>query len=177
MKFPLSATAALLGVFFCFLPPASADSSSSNYALVEDRFTGGGGSASSTNYQIAESSFEQFSGTGLTSANYALDQKIGVSGGSDIATINTISPSGFSKFFSDNNASYTVQAVSQDGDTLQYGAKQDSTTKVSAQASNTVSWALTHSDIGRHTNTVQVIDPQGTTIKKQDAYVVRRPVK
>jgi uncharacterized protein YfaP (DUF2135 family) len=157
--------------------PVSADSSSANYTLAEDRFTGGGGSASSANYQLAETSFEGFGNAAMTSANYALETKVGVSGAADIATINSVSPGNFAKFYSDSNASYTVSAVSQDGEALQYSAKQDSTTKVSAQSSNVLSWALSTSDQGRHTMGLSVIDPHGTTLKKQEAYIVRRPTK
>ena len=166
----------ILGLLF-FYQPAFADSSSANYALAEDRFTGGGGSASSSNYQVAETSFDAFSGLGLTSTNYALDTKSGISGGADIATINSVTPSDFAKFYSDQSASYVVNAVSQDGDALQYRATQDSTVKVGPQSSATLSWALTSSDIGRHTISLEVIDPQGTTLKKQEVYVVRSPTK
>ncbi len=156
---------------------ALADSSSASYALVEDRFTGGGGDASSTNYQIKESSFEVFSNGAMTSTNYGLETKTGISGAADIATINSITPGDLTKFYSDSNASYVVSATSQDGDSLQYSAKQDATSKVSAQSSSTLSWALATSDQGRHTMSLNVIDPQGTTLKKQEAYVVRRPTK
>ncbi len=156
---------------------AFTDSSSINFTLLEDRFTAGGGSASSVNYQIAETSFDTFSGLALSSANYALDTKIGISGGADIGTINSITPGDFARFYLDTNASYAIQASVQGGNTLQYGAKQDTITKVNAQIPNTVSWVLNSLDIGRHTNTLQVIAPEGTTIKKQDAYVLRRPVK
>jgi hypothetical protein len=174
MKAPILAVVCLL---LCPSTSLLADSSSTNYALVEDRFTGGGGNTSSTNYQIAESTFDQFAGGAISSTNYALEPKVGISGGAAIATINSVTPSGLTKFYSDGNASYTVAATSQDGDSLQYLAKQDSTTKVSAQSSSTLSWALATSDQGRHTNSLQVIDPQGTTLQKQDAYVVRRPTK
>lgn len=170
-------TVVSLAILLCSPACVHADSSSANYALTEDRFTGGGGSATSANYQIAESSFNSFGNAAMSSTNYALETKVGISGGAGIATINSISPADYVKFFSDENASYTVSAVSQDGDTLQFGAKQDVTTKVSAQASNTVTWALSGSDLGRHTNTLQAIDPNGTAIKKQEAFVVRRPTK
>ena len=168
-----------LAALFCLLAGSYAfsDTSSTNYTLVEYRFTGGGGNASSTNYQVADSSFGNFSQSAMTSTNYALEAGAGISSGAGIGSINSVSPGDHSKFYSDGNASYTVSAVSQDGDTLQYSAKQDATTKVSAQASSTVSWALSTSDQGRHTMGLSVIDPQGTALKKQEAYVVRRPTK
>ncbi len=171
--------AVFLSSFLLAFSPGAlfADSSSTNYALVEERFTGGGGAASSASYQIAESSFDSFGNAAMTSANYALETKVGISGAANIATIHSVTPADLAKFFSDGNASYTISAVSQDGDSLQYAAKQDSTTKVSAQSSNSVSWALSASDQGRHTMSLQVIDPQGTTLKKQEAYIVRRPTK
>ena len=175
MKRPVFFFAA--AIWFSLTGTAFADSSSANYVLVEDRFTGGGGSASSAGYQIVETSFTQFSGSGMTSANYASETKTGISGGTDIASIQSISPGDMTKFYWDANASYTVSAISQDGDTLQYAAKQDSTTKVSNQSSSTLSWALSSADQGRHTVSLQVVDPQGTTLKKQETYMVRRPTK
>ncbi len=169
---PKDLVTVILASFVFFSGSAWAD-----YKVVEDRFTGGGGNASSTNYQIVESSFDSFGNAAMTSTNYALETKVGVSGGKDIATINSITPVDFTKFFHDGNASYTVSAVSQDGQSLQYLAKQDSTTKVSAQSSNVLSWELSSSDIGRHTMSLSAIDPDGTTLKKQEAYVVRRPTK
>ena len=163
----------------CFLWGSSAwaDPSSTNYALSEDVFTGGGGNASSTSYQVTDTSFGSFASAAMTSVNYAMETKAGVSGGPGLGVINSVSPSDHTKFFSAGNASYTISAVSQDGDALQYSAKQDSATKVSAQSSNALTWALSPSDQGRHTMSFSVIDPHGTTLKKQEAYVVRRPTQ
>lgn len=172
----LIGTVVLLVAFFQ-IGAAFADTSSTNYALTEDRFTGGSGSASSANYQIAESSFDSFANAAMSSTNYAVEEKVGISGGKGIATINSISPSNLSKIYSDGNASFVMGAVSQDGDILQYEAKQDSTVKAGPQASSTLTWALSTSDQGRHTMTFQAIDPDGTALTKQDAYVVRRPTK
>ncbi len=147
-----------------------------NYVLSEDRFTGGGGDATSTNYQVAESSFDIFSNTPMVSANYAADTKVGV-GGAGLADINAVSPSDFTKLYFDQSVSYVVTAVSQDGDTLQYRASQDATVKAGPQASGTLTWTLSATDVGRHTMSLEAIDPQGTTLKKQEAYVVRRPTK
>lgn len=156
---------------------AHADSSSANYALSEDRFTGGGGSASSANYQIAETSFEPFSGESLASTNYGVAPKTGISASTNIVNINSVSPSGFSRHYTDENASFTVTAADPDSDTLEYRAKQDTAVKAGPQASNTLTWALSGSDKGRHTMNLEVIDPDGTVIKQQAAYVFRRPVK
>jgi len=177
MKILIGIASTFLTLLVLYASPVFADSASANYSLVEDRFTGGGGNASSTNYQIAESSFNQFAAAAMTSTNYALETKTGISGGADIATVNSVIPADFTKFFSDQNASFTVGATSQDGEALQYKATQDSTVKVAAQSSSTMSWALSSADIGRHTISLEVIDPQGTTLKKQEMYVVRRPVK
>lgn len=170
-----------LAMIACFLSvscagPVWADTSSTNYAIVEDRFTGGGGDATSTNYALEGTSFDFFGGD-LSSANYGIETKAGISNGFGIAVIGSVSPANFSKFYSDGNASYTITAVSEDSDTLQYGALQDSSTAVSAQASSAVTWALSGADLGRHTITLQAIDPDGTTITKRDAYVARRPTK
>ena len=163
---------------FSFLSlPASADSASTNYALVEDQFTGGGGSASSANYQVAETSFASFAGEAMSSTNYGLASKVGIAGAAPIAAINSVSPANFSKHYSDENASFTVTAVDPDSDSLQYQATQDSTTKVPAQSSNVLSWALGSLDIGRRLIQLHVIDPDGTVVTRQSAYVYRRPVK
>ncbi len=147
-----------------------------NYVLSEDRFTGGSGGASSTNYQVTESSFDPFSNAPMASTNYALETKVGA-GGAGWANINSVSPSDFTKFYSDQSASYTVSAVSQDGNALQYRATQDSTVKTGPQSSGALSWTLSNTDIGRHTMSLEAIDPNATTLKKQEAYVVRRPTK
>jgi hypothetical protein len=147
-----------------------------NYVLAEARFTGGGGDASSTNYQVTESAFDAFSNAPMASANYALETKVGI-GGAGIATINSITPGDFTKFFHDQSASYAINATSQDGDTLQYRALQDGTVKAGPQSSGTLSWTLSASDIGRHTISLEAIDPQGTTLVKQEVYVARRPTK
>lgn len=157
-----------------FAPDAGGGGSS--YLLEEGRFTGGGGSATSTNYQLTESSFEGFSSTALSSTNYAAETKVGV-GGAGIGHINSVTPADYYKYFHDQSASYVVNATSQDGDALQYKASQDATVKVPQQSSNTLGWTLSDTDIGRHTVSLEVIDPQGTTLKKQEVYVVRRPTK
>ncbi len=167
----------ILPLALFFQSMALADSSSTNYALSEDRFTGGGGNASSTNYQIAETAFEIFSGENQSSTNYAVGPKVGINDSHNIVNINSVSPSNYSRHYSDENASFTVTAVDPDSDTLQYRAKQDTTTKVSAQSSNVLTWALSSSDIGRHIMNIEVIDPDGNVIKPQPAYVFRRPTK
>lgn len=177
MKIPVRAALSFAFLAAFAANPAFADSSSANYALTEDQFVGGGGNASSANYQVPESSFDHFGGGSITSANYSLETKAGIAGGPGIATINAISPGDFSKLYSDQNASYVVFAVSQDGDSLQYKSKQDSTTKAGPQSSSTLSWPLATADQGRHTISFEAIDPHGTTLKKQEAYVVRRPTK
>lgn len=146
------------------------------YVVSEGRFTGGGGDATSINYQLTESSFESFSSVPLTSINYAAEGKVGI-GGAGIGTINSVTPADFTKYFHDQSASYVVSATSQDGDTLQYKASQDATVKAGPQASGTLGWTFSAADIGRHTVSLEVIDPQGTTLKKQEVYVVRRPTK
>jgi hypothetical protein len=177
VKTPTSLSLAFFVHCVCYLGLAFADSSSTNYALVEDRFTGGGGNASSANYQVAETSFNPFSGSALASTNYALETKFGISGGMNVATVNSIAPGDYAKFFHDQSASYIMSATSQDGDTLQYRALQDSTVKAGPQAFGTLSWSLSAADIGRHAINLEAIDPQGTTLKRQQAYVVRRPAK
>ena len=175
-------TGRLLGLVasvFCLVPCAVcfADPSSANYAVAEDRFTGGGGGASSANYQVAETSMDSFGQAAMSSANYAVETKVGIAGTLNLAAINGISPSDFSKHYSDENASFTVTAVDPDSDSLQYRAKQETTTKAGPQSSGTLSWALSASDLGRHTLSFEVLDPDGTVLKKHSACVFRRPTK
>jgi len=162
-----------------FLAPGSliADSSSTNYGLVEDRFSGGGGGASSAGYQLAETSVEPFAAGSLTSANYGLAPKVGINAAANIVSIHSVSPSDYSRHFADENASFTVTAVDPDRDTLQYRARQDGAPKAGPQASDTLTWALGSSDLGRHTMSLEVIDPDGAVAKQQAARVYRRPVK
>jgi hypothetical protein len=170
----------LILVMMFFVPvfrQAQADSSSTNYSLVEERFTGGGGNISSANYQSAETSFEPFASASPTSTNYGFETKAGIGGALNIVAINSIAPSNFYKYYSDQTASFTVTAVDPDSDSLQYRAKQDATVKDGPQASNVLDWTLSASDLGRHTLSFEVIDPDGTVLKQQYAYVVRRPVK
>ena len=169
----------LLACAFSLLPLnfAFADSSSVNYSLVEDRFTGGGGSASSAHYQVAETSFDSFSRGALISTNYAEETKVGIAGAAAIVALNSISPANFSKHYTDGSASFTVTAIDPDSDALQYRVKQDSTVKAGPQTSNQLGWAFSNSDAGRHTLGFEVIDPDGTVLKQQSAYVYRRPVK
>jgi hypothetical protein len=169
----------LLLLAACSLWPAAlyADSSSTHYALTGGRFTGGGGSASSSNYQIAETSFESFSGDAVTSAGYGVDAPSGIAGVHNLAAIHSISPSDFSKHYSDESPSFTVTAADPDSDTLEYRVKQDAVVKDGPQTSNVLTWALSGSDLGRHTFHFEVIDPDGTVVKPQQGYVFRRPVK
>ncbi len=160
-----------------FCTPAFADMQSTNYKMADAAFTSGGGNAQSSSYKVAES-FLGSSGSGsLSSTNYSLQAASGISGVDRIAAIQSLSPSDYARFFSDQSASYTVTASSPDGDSLQYRAKQDGTTKVSAQSSSSLSWSLSSADLGKHSHSFDVIDPQGTVTKTQSAYVYRRPLK
>lgn len=167
----------LFALLVCMNPVLFADASSTNYALVEDRFTGGGGSSSSTNYAIAETSFDTFAGGTFTSTNYGVNSKVGIAGAAPIASITSISPVAFSKHYSDESPAFTVTAIDPDSDTLDYQVRQDGTIKDGPQNSNSLTWALSGSDIGRHTLSFEVIDPDGTVKKQQAAYVFRRPTK
>ncbi len=173
----LPVTLFILILGLCATPKGYADSSSVNYALAADRFTGGGGSASSTNYQIAETSLEFFAGDAASSTNYGVTPKAGINPATNIVSINSVSPTDYSRHYHDENATFTVTAVDPDSDSLQYRAKQGTTVKDGPQASNELSWALSSSDIGRHTMNLEVIDPDGTVIKPQQAYVFRSPTK
>ncbi len=180
MKNLLKLSQKIVPIFFIYLFSSGAlfaDATSTNYAVKEDRFTGGGGDASSTNYQIGEMSFDPFSQAGMTSTNYAAETKVGIAGTLAISAINSITPTDYSKHYADESPSFTVSATDPDADSLQYRVKQDTTVKAGPQSSSTLNWALSTSDIGRHTFNFEVIDPDGTVLKPQAAYVYRRPTK
>ena len=163
----------LLPFHFAF----AADPASTNFSVAESWYAAGGGNAQSTDYKVEESSIDSYGKGSLSSTHYGLEGKVGIKGTEQIPYISSITPANYSKFFTDESASFTVAASTPDGDTLQYLAKQDSTTKDGAQSSNVLTWSLSGSDLGRHVIDIQVIDPQGTTLQKQDAYVARRPTK
>jgi len=155
-----------------------ADASSTNFRIESEHATGGANlSVTSTNYKAEESAVDWFTKENLTGTNYKVDGKFGVSGVSNIAVINSVTPGDFSKFFTDESPSFTVGALDPDNDALQYQAKQDGTLKDGPRAENVLTWALGTSDKGRHTVSLDVLDPDGTVRKNQSMYAYRRPVK
>lgn len=157
---------------------AFADTSSTNYRMESEHFAGGGSlSLTSTNYKMEEGTIDWTTKENLTSTGYKVEGKVGIKGTGALPTIQSVSPGDFTRFYTDQSASFTVTASSPDGDALQYQAKQDGTTKAGPQASGALSWALGASDKGRHTLMFQVIDPDGAVSQTQSDYVFRRPVK
>ena len=165
----------LLYLFFASL--AFADPSSTNYQIAQSYLPGAAGNPASTNYKSDESTVDYYDKSTASSTNYTMQQQVGISGLDKIPVLNSITPSDYARFFSDENASYAVSATATDGDTLEYRAKQDGTTKAGPQASSTLSWALSSADLGRHVHSLETIDPDGTVIKQQSSYIYRRPVK
>ena len=165
--------------FISLLPVASfaADPSSTNYQAAESYFSAGIGNAQSANYKIDEGNIDSYKKDSASSTNYSLQGKVGISGTAKLPVINSTTPASYAKFFSDQSASYNVSATSTDGDSLQYRAKQDGTVKAGPQSSSTLSWALGSSALGRRAHNLEVIDPDGTVVKPQAAYIYRRPVK
>ncbi|MFA5167828.1 MAG: hypothetical protein WC530_04780 [Candidatus Omnitrophota bacterium] len=161
---------------FLFQTHAFADMASTNYSIA-GQFVGGSGSESSTNYQVAESALNVFSQPALSSSNYQLGSGAETFSATDLARISAVSPENHPVFYSDSTADYTVTAVDPDNDTLQYRARQDGTLKAGPQSSNQLSWNLSNDDPGRRNIELAVIDPDGTVVTNQSAYVVRRPVK
>lgn len=140
--------------------------------------TGGANlSAASASYKAEESAVDWFTKENLTSTNYQVAGKIGVNGASDIVAINSVTPGDYSRFYTDESASFTVEAQDPDNDPLQYQAKQGGTLKDGPQAENVLTWTLDLSDQGRHTVSLDVLDPDGTVRKNQAMYAYRRPVK
>lgn len=163
---------------FCILFPASArsDVASTNYS-ISGEFSFGTGNESSANYQVADSALDVFLQVPLSSANYQLGSRAEAFSATGLAGINSIAPSNFPKFYSDSTANYTVNATDPDNDSLQYRAKQDGTLKDGPQAGNELSWALSDNDLGRRNVELAVMDADGTVVKNQSAYIVKRPVK
>lgn len=165
-----------LSIFF-FIRPVFADPSSTNYSVAESFFPAASeGEVTSTNYAVVESTIDYFEKTATSSTNYEAEGAIGIAGSDLIPVIQNVSPSS-GRFFSDENAEFTVTAISPDNDTLEYEAKQDGTTKDGPQSSNILTWALSGSDLGRRAVTVHVSDPDGSVIQHKNEYVFRRPVK
>ncbi len=155
----------------------AADPSSSNYQLGDSYFPAASGSGASAAYQVAESTIDYFSKSAASSANYSVESKVGISGLEKIPVIQSVTPGDYSRFYTDENASFEVTASTPDSDTLQYRAKEDNVTKVAAQNSNTLAWALGGADQGRRSMSMEVIDPDGTVSKTQASYIYRRPLK
>ena len=157
---------------------AYADTSSTNYAVSSDHFAGGGVlSMTSADYKAEESTVDWTTKDNLTSTNYKVDGKIGISGQHNVVLFNSVTPGDFAKYFTDESTSFAVSAQDPDSDSLQYQAKQDGTTKAGPQSSSTLGWALSASDRGRRALKFEIIDPDGTVSKPQSMYVYRRPVK
>jgi hypothetical protein len=160
-----------------FAPPLYADLSSANYR-ADLKETAGGGSSSSASYALSQGEVDWSKKDLVTSANYKAQGQIAL-GASDLLVpeIQSVNPGNLSRFFTDQNASYTVTASDPDSDTLQYQARQDGTVKVAFQASNALSYALAAGDKGRHKVKFEVQDNDGTVALEQDSYFFRRPVK
>ncbi|MFH0985802.1 MAG: hypothetical protein V1882_09765 [Candidatus Omnitrophota bacterium] len=165
-------------VVSCLLFPgvAFSDITSTNYQ-ISGRFTSGNGNESSTSYQIEHSSVDTFSQVALSSTNYQLGSGAEAAATVNVSEIRSVSPGDHAKFYSDSTSDYTVTAFDPDNDSIQYRAKQDGTVKDGPQAGNDLSWALSDSDLGRKNIELAVVDPDGTIVKNQSAYIVRRPVK
>ena len=157
---------------------AHADQQSANYRLEAEIVTGGGnGLVTSTNYKVEENTIDWFTKSTLSSASYSLESLAGIQDVANIPVISSVEPGNYARFFTDESASFTVNAATPDGDPLTYEAKQDGTTKVGPQTSNVLSWTLGDPDKGRHALDLSVIEQHGTVTKPQAAYVFRRPVK
>jgi len=161
-----------------WLDSAFADSQSPSYKLESEVFSGGGNlQLTSAAYKIEEAGIDWIGKVDLTGANYRVDATIGIYGNEPIAIISSTTPGNFSKFYTDQSASFTVNASSPDGDPLTYEAKQDSVSKAGPQTSNILSWALGAADKGRRNLDLIVSEQHGTVVNQQAMYVYRRPVK
>ena len=166
-----------LSIVTCHTSLFAADPSSTNFQITESYLPAGRANTQSSSYKIAEGGIDPFAKAAATSTNYAIDGKTSIAGTEQIPYISSITPANYSKFFTDESASFTVAASTPDGDTLQYRAKQDGTVKAGPQTSSTLSWTLGASDQGRHALTFEVIDPQGTVLSTRADYICRRPIK
>jgi len=153
-----------------------ASPSSTNYGISNFIQSGGGGDTTSTNYQIKEGRIVLGETLSLSSTNYEIEAvEVSITG--RLATVDSVTPGDLSPIYYEDNISYTVTATDPDGDTLQYAAEQDATSKVTTQSSNVLPWTLTVTDFGRHTANLDVIDPDGTVTRQQDFFVVHTPAK
>ena len=154
-----------------------ADMSSAAYQISQGEVTAGGGNGSSASFQMAEGTIRGMGGGILSSAHYAVEGKAGIGSNLNIPAIQSIVPGDLSRFYTDQSASFEVQASTPDNAPLQYQAKQDSTIKAGPQASSTLTWALGNSDKGKHAMVLSATGPDGTTTQNQNTYFFRRPVK
>jgi|GEM_PF-1972302 len=165
----------------CFLPlPLSADLSSPGYKITREWISGGGGGqVSSSIFKVTEGSVD-FTAQGLMRGNqYKIESQIGLKDGIPPIPpeIDFVSPGNFSRFFTDETASYTVQARDPNGGVLQYQIKADQTVKVPWQANSSASYGLSAADKGRHLLKFEVGNSEAVTSLSQSQYVFRRTVK
>ena len=169
---------AVLMLAFLAVPSASADMQSVNFKTESEQIAAGGiYSLSGTNFKVYESAIDFSSKENLSSQNFKLDARIGTAGRDYVAVIQSINPADYARYYTDQSASYTVSAVSPDGQALTYRAKQDGTVKAGPQNKKVLTWALGIPARGRHLLSIEVIEPDGTVAKNQSMYVMRRPVK
>lgn len=168
----------LLAVFSLNASLAFADAQSTNFKL-ESNFSSGGGAASgtSTNFKIEEGNIDWTEKANLSSSTYKVDSAIGTSGAPPVAVIQSITPADYTRFYTDQSASFVVTAVSPDNDPLQYEAKQDGVSKAGPQPSCPLTWPFTLSDKGKHTIDLSATEQHGTVTASRKIYVMRKPVK
>lgn len=167
----------LPGFLILITASVQADSSSGSYQITQDYISAAGGNAQSANYQISEGHLAPYSFAASSSSNFSLQGSSGGAGIDGLPEIQSVTPGNPSRFYTDQSASYQVQVMNYDGDTLQYQAKEDGVLKIGPQPSSTLSWSLSSANKGKHSYSFEVIDPQGTVIQTQSGYIFRRPVK
>src|SRR3990167_7431516 len=98
--------ASFLFAWFCAAPFTFADLSSTNYAVKEERISGGGGvSISSTNYAIPEGAVDFFDRLQETSTNYKVEGTTALGESSlKVPVIASVSPAALGRFYTDGSA-------------------------------------------------------------------------
>lgn len=165
----------LISTGFC--GSAHGDITSSQYSIAESQISGGGGIGQSSSYAVQNGRVTHMNSGTQSSTNYQMNAGAGMDLGNKLPVLQSASPADLARFFTDQQASFSVTALSSDGDSLQYKALQDTTVKAGPQSSSSLSWSLSAADKGRRTVSFEVIDPQGTVSKSQYFYAFRRPVK
>ncbi len=132
---------------------------------------------SSSSYQLEEGTFEGLYQQNLTGPKLKLESSVGINGIQSLPKIIAIIPGDYSRFFTDEQATFSVLASTPERETLQYFAKQDGILKKGPQTNGSFSWGLLPADKGRHALSFEVRGSEGTVLMTQNMRAYRRTIK